>query len=391
MNQRDSPDLCITRMRPPSSRAVGAAVIERVSKPYLNRSLNEPSIDRRKFDNRKLFLQCVLAVGLLGGFAPVTGLGQETEDVVIVRREPSGDTMRRRGTIRQWKGHSLTLFANGRERQIVNAEIIEIQTSWPPAYREGLNLVNSGDLPGATKKFQAALATEQRDWARRMVRAELVRLYQASDNHQAATNQFLAIVREDPQTRFFHLCPLPWASGANSVNEQAATLIDSRDAVEQLLGASWLLAGTQRERATKVLDRLSRDIDANIKSLATAQLWRPRIFNANAKLIDVWEKAIDQMPAQIQAGPWYLVAQAQARLGQKNAATTNLMRIPILYPEQLGLSAAALYQAGQMLQNNGQTSEARAIWDELQQKYPSTVWAQQALSQFETADPVRSQ
>jgi tetratricopeptide (TPR) repeat protein len=281
----------------------------------------------------------------------------------------------------------LTLFASGRDRQIDNEDIVLVQTTWPPAYQDALELIHQGNLPAATQKLQSALAAERREWAQQIIAADLVRVYQATENHSAATKQFLAIVRADPQTRFFHLCPLPWTAGTNPPNQLAQTLINSQDPVEQLIGASWLLAGPRREKATEVLDQLSRDIEVKVKSLATAQLWRLRVFNANEKLIEVWKNLIHQMPAQNQAGPWFLLAEAQNRVGQTEDATISWMRIPILHPEQLGLSAAALYRASQLLHNNGQTSEARTLSDELQQKFQGTVWAQQASSQFETADP----
>ena len=163
----------------------------------------------------------------------------------------------------------------------------------------------------------------------------------------------------------------------------------SNDPVRQLIGASWLLFGPQQQAAIQVLDELSRDIDANIKYLAIAQLWRTRNLKVNARQIEVWEKLLGSMPKPIRAGPWLVLAEAQSRADQVDEAAINLLRIPILYPKQIGLSAAALYRAGHLLHNTSRKNEAQTIWNELRQKYPDSNWAQQAPVPDTNAKPKR--
>ena len=145
----------------------------------------------------------------------------------------------------------------------------------------------------------------------------------------------------------------------------------------QLIGASWLLGGPNRDKGIKLLEELSRDIDPRIKNLAIAQLWRTRV-GANRKQVEVWQKTVDQMPRDLRAGPYLVLADAQARAGWTDMAIVNLMRIPILFAEQKTLSAAALYRTGNLLHNTGNTEQAQSILNELVTNYPQTIWAQQA-------------
>lgn len=298
-------------------------------------------------------------------------------DVVVTRRKNSEQTLNRKGTIVQWKGMSLTISSDGIEREIDNDQIIEIQTNWSDEYRSGLAETNAGKTQIAIVKFQEALKIESRPWAQRIIRAKLVDTLQSIEKHASAVDQFLQIVREDPQTRFLHLAPLPWTGSSNSLDQFAVQWIESRDSVTQLIGASWLLGGTERDRGIKMLEELSNDIDPGIKNIAIAQLWRTRV-NVSAKQVKVWQDIVDRMPPELRAGPYLVLADAQARAGLTEMAIVNWMRIPILYPEQKTLSAAALYRSGSLLHNKGQTKQAQSLLNELVTHYPQTIWAQQA-------------
>jgi tetratricopeptide (TPR) repeat protein len=298
-------------------------------------------------------------------------------DVVITRRKDSEQTLKRKGLIVQWKGLSLTINSNGIQREIDNDQIVEVQTKWSDAYRSGLAELKTGKTRIPIIQLEEALKNESRAWAQQIIRAKLVDAYQSIEKHGSAVKHFLQIVQEDPNSRFLHLAPLPWTGSGNSLDRSALQWIESPDSVTQLIGASWLLGGTERDKGIKMLEELSRDIDPRIKNPAIAQLWRTRV-NVNAKQIEVWQGIVDRMPRELRAGPYFVLAGAQSGAGQSEQAILNLMRIPILYPEQKTLSAAALYRSGSLLHNKGQTEQAQSLLNELMTYYPQTIWAQQA-------------
>jgi tetratricopeptide (TPR) repeat protein len=316
-----------------------------------------------------LVVGCALAISRIGS-------AQTQPDTVVTLRKESDQTIKRRGTIVQWKGMSLTIHSSGRDREIDNDDIVEVQTKWSEDYRSGIAELKTGKTQIAIVKLQEALKNESRPWAQRIIRSHLVDAFQSIEKPAAAVDQFLQIVREDPHTRFLHLAPLPWTGSTNSLDQPAQKWIESDEPVQQLIGASWLLGGAQRAKAIEVLQDLSRDIDTGIRNVAIAQLWRVRA-NVNLKQTQVWQQIIDQMPRSLRAGPCFVLADAQSRAGQVDEAQVNLMRIPILYADQRSLSAAALYRTANLLHNSGQPERAQTILDELVAKYPQTVWAQQ--------------
>jgi len=324
------------------------------------------------------FMATVLfaAMSLLCSPAVAAPLFQQPEDVVFIRKPGGEKTIKRSGEIVQWKGGSLTIHSNGSDREVDNDEIVKLQTTWNKAYRSGLTEMGNGRTRIAIQHFQEALKSERRPWAARIIRSKLIVAFQSIGQPGDAVNQFLTIVDEDSQTRFLNIAPLPWTGSGSELVQQAEKWAEASDPTIKLVGASWMLAGPKREQAVKLLERLSRDIDPRVQSIAIAQLWRSRT-NVNAKQTEVWQGLIEKMPRDFRAGPFYVLANAQANCQKIDESLINLMRITILYPEQRTLSAAALYRSAGLLQNKGQKQKANSILNELVTQHPETIWAQQ--------------
>ena len=305
------------------------------------------------------------------------GTLQAQLDVVVVKRKRDEGTINRKGAIVEWAGLSLTLSSNGRESEIDNEEIVDVQTKWNPDYLTGLSERNAGRTQVAIHRFQTALTTETRPWAQRIIRAKLVDAMMEVEKPAEAVQQFMRIRREDPQTRFAYLAPLPWTNTGSKLDRQAAEWMKLRDPMSQLIGASWMLGGPNNDVALKQLNELSSSIDPTIQALATAQMWRVRV-GVNEKQVQVWLSILGQMPRESKAGPYFVLADAQARAGNVERALVNLMRIPINYSDQRSLAAAALYRTAGLLHNKGEEKKAQAILEELVKRHPHTIWAQQA-------------
>ena len=315
---------------------------------------------------------CLLVTALAGIL-----VAQETFDTVVTRKPGAEKKVKRKGKIIDWLGATLTIESTGRQREIDNDHIVEVQTAWEEHYQAGLKELHQGRAKLAIEQFGYAMQKEKRPWARRIIRSSLIKAYLAVDQPADAVGQFLEIVAEDPQTRFLDLAPLPWAGSGTALVQQAEKWIKVREPIVQLMGASWLLAGAQRNVATKKLEELSRDIDPRIRSLAIAQLWRTRT-NVSPKQTEVWEGLVEKMPRQFRAGPLFVLAGAQANCQKTDLALINYMRIPILHPQQRALAAAALYRSAGLLHNKGDAKQSKALLNELLTKYPETIWAQQA-------------
>jgi tetratricopeptide (TPR) repeat protein len=300
-------------------------------------------------------------------------------DTVVVRNS-AGSTLQRRGKIIEWKGSTLLLEMKPIDKKIDNRDIVSFQTLWPAAFQEAQQHILSGRFELAVGKLAQAIKDETRPWAKRHIRAELVRVLAALNQWEAAIDQFLVIIAEDPESQFYYLCPLKWLGNAAIVTAKAEALLKSGDPLEQLLGASWSLAGRNQESAAKLLEQLTSDIDVRIQKLATTQLWRLRAMNLssiNDRQIAVWESKLAEMPEKFRAGPWHLIAELQMKQKQTDSAIINWLRIPILYPDQYSLSASALHQSSLLLDNLGRAYESLSLKNELKQRFPDTIWGKQ--------------
>ena len=88
---------------------------------------------------------CVLSALI---FCSMAADCQAQDDVVITKRTgkngTASGTLKRKGTITQWKGLSLTIFSSGTEREIDNDNIVEVKTTWSEDYIAGLNAIRTG-------------------------------------------------------------------------------------------------------------------------------------------------------------------------------------------------------------------------------------------------------
>ena len=305
------------------------------------------------------------------------------EDIVITRSQ-SGQTVKRRGTITQWLGQSITLQTNTRERIIDAADLVEFQTTWPDGYDQGESLIDARQFAQAIEPLNRALKSEARPWARRIILSRLIVCHQAMGDFEPATDAFLKISEEDPNHRFFHLIPLPWTStlGNSTQIRRANQWIDSESVIEQLFGAAWLI-GSDRQRAVARLKQLEQQEHREVAALARAQRWRIESVAADLKTVERWTSQIRTMPRCVRPGALLMLADAQARQGQTDAAAINLIRIVELYPEQYELNSVALYRCGDLRHNAGHPDQAKTLWSEIVARYPRSVWAQQAADKLD--------
>ncbi len=309
----------------------------------------------------------------------------QSEDIVLTQKNKSAPVGKRKGEIVEWKGSSLQLNSNGRIRTIDNNEIVGIETKWPAEYDSAMILMSGGDYVKAYQQLRNALNQERRPWASRIILADIIECLDALDTQKNdQVRAFLAIVDGDPDTRFVDRIPLRWtvSLGTENVARQLESKLDSNSPMTQLVAASWLLSGNQRNEAIKALNELANDINPNIAALAQAQLWKATPTNTSLPDLKRFSKRIERMPRFVRAGPYYVLAEMQTRSAQFDQAAINLMRIPILYPKQHSLAAAALFQTGDLMQNNDKTTEARTVWMELVQKHPHSLWAKQAADKL---------
>ena len=96
------------------------------------------------------------------------------------------------------------------------------------------------------------------------------------------------------------------------------------------------------------------------------------MISAQASQVERWQQMVEEMPAQLRAGPYYVVGQGWLRARSWEKAALALARIPILYPNHRDLAARALFDAAAALGKLGRHDEANRLYGELIQNYPES-------------------
>ena len=332
--------------------------------------------------------QCrLLGLGVLLGCCCSWQLAA-AQDRVTVLLSDNVQTHVRQGTVIDWKGSELEMELSGRMTTIKNDRIISVETDWTADHRLARDLIQKRQFASAITPLQNTLATESREWVRRIALAELVRVLDFAGQSREACEAYLLLLKSDPESRDFATIPLSWINTTSDAAtiELARKMVDSSLLPIQLLGASWLLTSTDRAAAIKKLEELSRDIDSRIAHLATAQIWRAKLLELDETQLGRWERQIERMPKELRPGPWLMLGQGQVRLGKTDDAVLSWMHIPILHSQNYRGTASALQQAATALQNKQDFKAAARLWNELLTQFPESPWAtesQTALSQIQ--------
>lgn len=324
--------------------------------------------------------RCAMALSLFIALAlSLSTINLVAQDVVTLRTDTE-QTVKRRGTIVEWLGNTITMEINGRQRTIDADDLVELETAWPDGYDQARSMLQQRQFAAAVPLLQKALTEEKRPWARRFILAGLVECSLALDDARTAMLAFIQIVKEDPDSRFFDLAPLPWLSslGADAMAGATKPWLRSAEPIERLFGAAWNLSGADLQAADAVLAELEQTAGPNIASLARAQRWRTQRIAADRSQIDRWATQVRGMPHSVRPGALLMLADAQARNELETDAAINLMRVVVLYPKQYQLAAYALYECGQLRQNAGRADEARRLWNEASREYGLSSWSRQA-------------
>jgi tetratricopeptide (TPR) repeat protein len=313
------------------------------------------------------------------------------QDTVVITSADGKSQLTRQGEIVDYTGKELTLKTlAGREEPIAAARVLEIKTEWLADHLRAREAYRSGKLDDAIAAWQQAKEREKRPWARRQIMAELVECHAEAGRFDQAGDEFLRIAAEDPTTPHMAVIPLPWrALPPDAALEERAGIwmsAGSRIPAATVLGASWLLSTSRRGEAITALSQQSlkraAPDDPRLAMLADIQLWRTKIVTAKAEEVARWQVAIEKMPAEVQAGGWFVVGEAQARLGDGEAASLAYLRVPLVHGRPRAMAADALVAAGEQLEKLGRKEQAAGLYREVLADYATCPAASEAQARL---------
>ncbi len=296
----------------------------------------------------------------------------QNQDTVYVSTGSAGGHARLGGEILDYSGAGLRIrVAGGHEKLIPAEKILGIETFYIRPHVDANRMFEVGKYDQAAPLYQDALDKEPRRWVRRQIMAQLIRCYDALGRPDRAGNGFVALIEGDPATPYFDCIPLAWLPRQPSpaMEQLARGWTQNKQPAVVLLGLSYLLQTSDRQNTLLQLRQLSAGSDRRVALLAMAQTWRASIPTAKIPQLDAWNRAVEQMPETLAAGPYFVLGAAWIQKQQWEKAALALMRLPILYPQQRALAAQALVGAGRCMEKLNRKGEALRLYYELIRTY----------------------
>jgi len=325
----------------------------------------------------------LLQVSLLCAADPVV-TAPGTDRVVV---QPAGKAGRVTvtGDIEDYTGRGLVLQTRrgtGVSR-FAREEVIEVTTNYVPQHVAGRKLFAEGRIAEADAAFKAALDDENRTWVRREILAAQVKCALWDGDDRRAAQRFLPIAESDPDTIYFGLMPLVWSEKppASVSLADAQRWLQSESAAARLLAASWLYH-SDRAAAMKTLQSLASGPQPTVQRLAQMQLWRVRLDagNVSAAELQRWATLVEELPADLRAGPLFLLGRGYAQHHDWLNAAAAWLWLPLELPEHRHLAAEAQYRAADALARAGDVAASRQQAQELVLRFDDTPSAIRARS-----------
>ena len=255
--------------------------------------------------------------------------------------------------------------ADGRDDVYPLARVVRWETSWPAGVDDARRQMRAGRHAEAVELLRTASGRETRAWVKRALVADAIVCFRELGQLQRAGELFASLYQGDPQTPHLDVIPLAWtpAPDPSSAWLDAAQrwLAQDESPALALLGASWLIAFGQPDRAQPVLQKLSIHRDSRLALLAEAQRWRILGASAAESELARWPKVVERLPASLRAGPYFVLGRTLARRGQSELAVLMFLRVPIESADQARLAAESLEAAAAELEQLQRSGEARQL------------------------------
>jgi hypothetical protein len=278
-----------------------------------------------------------------------------------------------RGRVQAFDRTALTLLdTDGKQRSIDSLQVQAVRFQWSNAeVTAALELFSQRKYRESITALNEARKTDTPRWQQQFVIGQIIQAALALGNTRTAGTLFLDLAASQPPPLLYADMPLCWTvQDVDKLTlDSAKQWLASEAEDAQLLGASWLLLGPEREMASKVLSQLQSSQNPVVAELAAAQAWRLAAPPETLKRLDAWLTFRDRMLQPLQLGPTEFLADRLQRVGETDLAMEQWMRIATLHADRYDRTRKALSAAAASLTRAGRTTEATKLetWiDELE-------------------------
>jgi tetratricopeptide (TPR) repeat protein len=296
------------------------------------------------------------------------------------------------GRIVDYTGRELVLETGAGEKRYAADQVVDVESQWSPAQQAGDERFAVHDYAAALAKYEEALRGEKRRWVKRRLAAQMIWCLRNLDQYRRAGGLFLALSRDDATLLHFSCIPLQWLphEASADLEKKSREWLASGDPLAILMGASHLLSTADRSQVVKRLEPLTSNDDARIASLARALVWSATYASASTNQLATWSDELEQFPEAVRAGPYFVLGRAWAQHHEPERAALNLLRVPLVHADDRLLAAAALFAAGQALEQAGEPTDAARAYGELVADYPQSRLAAQAQERLKELEHKRA-
>ncbi len=256
------------------------------------------------------------------------------------------------------------VFIEGEKpREIPSDRVTKVIPNWrTPAAAAAHQLFVDRNYRAAKDAISKAVTNDLPRWQQRLLVAEFVDVFAALGEYRLAGGVYLkSLAPNQPPAMLLSQLPMNWTTiePDRPLYESAVEWLSSEDPIAQLLGASWLLLGPDRDAARATLTKLQKSDRETIAALATAQTWRLTPPLETSEKVTEWFAFRDKLIEPLQIGPTEFIAERCARTGMIDLAIGQWSRVATLHSDRPHREAAALNAAARTLTQQGRTEEAK--------------------------------
>ncbi len=270
------------------------------------------------------------------------------------------------GIIRDIDDRSIR-FQDGDEiKELPSQRVISVEANWrTEEARAAHGLFTDRRFKEAMPAFEKAINGNLPDWQKSILLAEIVDLYATLGDSREA-GRFYAMYfspQFKPPAMQYAYMPACWTTiepDEKLRSESTKWLADPSEAA-QLLGASWLLLGSDAQAAKAKLSQLQKSKNPTVAALAVAQGWRLTTPASTLERLDAWLEYRDRLIQPLQLGPTEFIADRLTRIGQEDLAIGQWSRIATIHADRYHRAAYARTEILKLLRQLQRDEEAKRL------------------------------
>ena len=275
------------------------------------------------------------------------------------------------GKIEEFDDQRIVFVEGEKRRELPSNRVLQVEPIWrTQAATDAHKLFTERKYREAKDAIAKAATNELPRWQQRFLVAEIVDVFAVLGDNRIGGGVYLkSLAPNQPPAMLYGHLPMNWTTAEpdRALYEAAVEWLEQTDECAQLLGASWLLLGPDREAARAKLLKLQSSKVEPIAALAAAQAWRLVPPPETESKIPEWLEYRDRLIQPLQIGPTEFLADRFGRVGLADLAIGQWSRIATLHADRPHRAALALAAAQRLLTQQGRIDEAKRFqaWAEL--------------------------